>query len=43
MSPGFWLNLQKLYELRLAEVERGQEIRERVVPRAGVSADMDVA
>ena len=43
MSPEFWLNLQKQYELRLAEGERGQEIRERVVPRAGVSADMDVA
>lgn len=25
-SGEFWLNLQKLYELRVAEVERGQEI-----------------
>lgn len=25
-SGEFWLNLQKLYELRLAEAERGQEI-----------------
>jgi addiction module HigA family antidote len=27
MSPDFWLNLQKLYELRLAEQEVGAEIR----------------
>jgi addiction module HigA family antidote len=26
-SAEFWLNLQKLYELRLAEQERGAEIR----------------
>jgi addiction module HigA family antidote len=26
-SADFWLNLQKLYELRLAEQERGAEIR----------------
>jgi len=26
-SPDFWLNLQKLYELRLAENERGAEIK----------------
>lgn len=27
MSADFWLNLQKLYELRLAENEKGPEIR----------------
>lgn len=26
MSPEFWLNLQKSYELRLAEHEKGEEI-----------------
>lgn len=33
MDPAFWLNLQKQYELRLAEQEVGQEIRESIVPR----------
>lgn len=28
MSPEFWLNLQKIYELRLATIEKGQEIAE---------------
>jgi addiction module HigA family antidote len=28
----FWLNLQKSYELRLAEKENGKEIRKRVKP-----------
>ena len=27
-SPEFWLNLQKLYELRLAEQKAGSEINE---------------
>jgi antitoxin HigA-1 len=27
MSAEFWLNLQKQYELRLAEIEKGTEIR----------------
>ena len=26
-SAEFWLNLQKLYELRVAEIEKGPEIR----------------
>ena len=26
-TPGFWLNLHKAYELRLAEQEHGEEIR----------------
>ena len=29
-SAEFWLNLQKLYELRLAEQEHGQEIKSTV-------------
>ncbi|MGN6031672.1 MAG: HigA family addiction module antitoxin [Thermomicrobiales bacterium] len=32
-SPQFWMNLQRNYELRLAEQEHGDEIRERVRPR----------
>ena len=32
-SPDFWLNLQKQYELRLAEQEYGRKIRETVAPR----------
>jgi len=31
-SAAFWLNLQKAYELRVAEQEQGQEIRSTVVP-----------
>ena len=33
-SAEFWLNLQKTFELRTAELEAGQVIRERVQPRA---------
>ena len=32
-SPDFWLNLQKLYELRLAEAKAGATIRR--LPRLG--------
>jgi addiction module HigA family antidote len=32
-TPQFWMNLQRNYELRLAEQEHGDEIRERVRPR----------
>ena len=32
-SPELWLNLQKTFELRHAEIESGQEIEERVKPR----------
>jgi addiction module HigA family antidote len=32
-SPEFWMNLQKTYELRLAEQEHGDEIRKTVTPR----------
>lgn len=30
-SPEFWLNLQKVYELRLAEQQSGDEIKRTVV------------
>ena len=33
-SAEFWLNLQKMFELRAAELEAGQAIRARVRPRA---------
>ena len=33
-TPEFWMNLQKNYELRTAELERGDEIR-RTVRRHG--------
>jgi addiction module HigA family antidote len=33
-SADFWLNLQTQYELRRAEQEYGQKIRESVSPRA---------
>jgi len=32
-SPEFWLNLQKSYELRLAQLESGNHIRESIRPR----------
>jgi addiction module HigA family antidote len=32
-SPGFWLNLQKAYELEVAEREAGTRIRAEVSPR----------
>ena len=35
-GPQFWLNLQQLYELRLAEQTIGAEIERIVVPRAGI-------
>jgi addiction module HigA family antidote len=33
-SAGFWLNLQKAYELEVAEREAGARIRTEVLPRA---------
>jgi len=33
-SPGFWLNLQKSYELEVAERIAGARIRAEVMPRA---------
>ncbi len=44
-TPQLWLNLQKTYELRTAEIESGKAIEERVRPReteltaSGGSAD----
>ena len=32
-TPNLWLNLQKTWELRRAEIEKGPEIAERVSPR----------
>ena len=32
-SPQLWLNLQKSFELRLAEIESGKDIEEQVQPR----------
>ena len=31
-TPGFWLNLQKAYELRFVEQESGEEIRRSIAP-----------
>jgi len=33
-SPGIWLNLQKAYELEVAERAKGERIRAEVAPRA---------
>ena len=32
-TPQLWMNLQKAWELRRAEIETGREIDERVIPR----------
>ena len=32
-TPQLWLNLQKTYELRVAEIKSGEEIADRVQPR----------
>ena len=32
-TPQFWLNLQKTWELRQAEIDAGSEIAARVTPR----------
>ena len=32
-TPQLWLNLQKTFELRLAEIESGKDIEEQVQPR----------
>nr|WP_241671349.1 HigA family addiction module antitoxin [Dankookia rubra] len=37
-SPGFWLNLQKAYELEVAEREAGARIRAEVLPRPAPTA-----
>ena len=35
-TPQLWLNLQKAFELRVAEIESGNDIAERVQPREPV-------
>jgi antitoxin HigA-1 len=32
-SPEFWLNLQSLYDLRMAQIKAGRQIEKRVKPR----------
>ena len=32
-TPEFWLNLQKSYELRVAQLEAGEEITRKIKPR----------
>ena len=36
-TPQLWMNLQKTWELRRAEIEAGGEIAERVTPRQSVA------
>ncbi|MCY4188871.1 MAG: HigA family addiction module antitoxin [Bryobacterales bacterium] len=36
-TPQVWLNLQKTYELRRAEIELSREVAERVKPRQTVA------
>ena len=40
-TPEFWLNLQKSFELRAAELEAGKEIVKRIKPRPGREAAYD--
>lgn len=37
-TPQYWINLQANYELRKAEQENGEAIREEVTPREHVAA-----
>lgn len=41
-GPDLWLNLQKAYELRLAEQQFGQEIASTITPRAERPAELAV-
>ena len=36
-APQLWLNLQKTWELRRAEIETGRDIAERVTPRKSIA------
>ena len=36
-TPQLWMNLQKAWELRRAEIETGREIDERVTPRTSAA------
>ena len=35
-TPQLWLNLQKTFELRVAEIESGKDIADRVQPRENI-------
>ena len=37
-TPQLWMNLQKSWELRRAEIESGHEIEQRVTPRPSAAA-----
>ena len=37
-TPQLWMNLQKSWELRRAEIESGHEIEKRVTPRPSATA-----
>ena len=37
-TPQLWMNLQKTWKLRRAEIESGREIEERVTPRPSAAA-----
>ena len=37
-TPQLWLNLQQAFELRVAEIESGRDIVERVQPREAAGA-----
>ena len=37
-TPQLWLNLQNTFELRVAEIESGNDIAERVQPREAAQA-----
>ena len=37
-TPHLWLNLQKTFELRVVEIESGEDIADRVQPRATAHA-----
>ena len=37
-TPQLWMNLQKSWELRRAEIESGREIEKRVTPRPSAAA-----
>jgi len=36
-TPEFWLNLQKTYELRIAEIDAGDSIAKQIKPRSAAA------
>lgn len=36
-TPEFWLNLQKTYELRIAEIDAGDSINKQIKPRSAAA------